>query len=96
MTLGFIPFDWKKDFSADYLKNIRLFCLVMSENYIRAHFNDIKKYAGVVEKRINDDDCTLESVPEDNAHTLSLAQKNEIDCILIDNDYDIDIDTMVF
>ncbi len=92
----YIPFDWKKDFSADYLKNIRLFCIVMSENYIRAHFNDIKKYAGVVEKRINDDDCTLESVPEDNAHTLALAQKNEIDCILIDNDYNIDIDTIVF
>lgn len=47
----YIPFDWKKDFSADYLKNIRLFCIVMSENYIRAHFNDIKKYAGVIEKR---------------------------------------------
>lgn len=88
----YIPFDWKKDFSADYLDNIRLFCLVMSENYIRAHFNDIKQYAGVIEKRINDDDCTLEGVLEDNAHTLALARRNEIDFILIDNDYNIDID----
>lgn len=37
----YIPFDWKKDFSVDYLENIRFFCLVMSENYIRTHFNDI-------------------------------------------------------
>lgn len=63
----YIPFDWKKDFSADHLENIRFFCLVMSENYIWAHFNDIKRYAGVIEKRMNDD-CTLESVIEDNAH----------------------------
>ena len=31
----YIPFDWKKDFSVDHLENIRFFCLVMSENYIR-------------------------------------------------------------
>lgn len=87
----YIPFDWKKDFSADHLENIRFFCLVMSENYIRVHFNDIKRYAGVIEKRMNDD-CTLESVIEDNAHTLALAQRNKIDCILIEHDYNIDID----
>lgn len=88
----YIPFDWKKDFSGDYLENIKFFCLVMSENYIRAHFNDIKQYASVIEKRMNDNDCTLESVLEDNAHTLALAQKNEINYILIDHDYKIDID----
>lgn len=88
----YIPFDWKKDFSGDYLENIKFFCLVMSENYIRAHFNDIKQYASVIEKRMNEDDCTLESVLEDNARTLALAQKNEINYILIDHDYKIDID----
>lgn len=87
----YIPFDWKKDFSNDYLENIKCFCLVMSEKYIRAHFNDIKRYASVIEKRMNDEDCTLESVLEDNAHTLALAQKNEINYILIEYDYNIDI-----
>ena len=58
----YIPLDWKKDFSNDYLVSIKFFCLVMSENYIRAHFDDIKRYAGVIEKRMNDEDCTLESV----------------------------------
>ena len=27
----YIPFDWSKDFNKDYLKNIRYYCLVMSE-----------------------------------------------------------------
>lgn len=87
----YIPFDWKKDFSGDYLANIKFFCLVMSENYIRTHFDDIKRYANVIEKRTNDD-CTLKSVLEDNARTLALAQKNEINYILIDHDYKLDID----
>lgn len=88
----YIPLDWRKDFSNDYLENIKFFCLVMSENYIRTHFNDIKRYACVIEKRVNDEECTLESVLEDNAHTLALAQKNEINYILINHDYKIDID----
>ena len=87
----YIPFDWKKDFSGNYLANIKFFCLVMSENYIRTHFDDIKRYANVIEKRINDD-CTLKSVLEDNARPLALAKKNEINYILIDHDYKSDID----
>ena len=40
---GYIPYDWKKDFSEEYLSNIHHFCLVMSANYIKSHFLDIKK-----------------------------------------------------
>ena len=87
----YIPLDWKKDFSNDYLESIKFFCLVMSENYIRAHFDDIKRYAGVIEKRMNDEDCTLESVLEDNVNFLALAKKNGINYILIEHGYKIDI-----
>ena len=31
----YIPFDWKKNFTKKYLDNIRYYCLIMSENYIR-------------------------------------------------------------
>ena len=85
----YIPFDWKKDFSAEYLKSIRYACLVMSENYIRAHFDDIKRFASVIEHRLDDTWCTLESVLEDNAEILALAQKHEVNYILIDDKYDI-------
>lgn len=35
----YIPFDWKKDFTDEYRKDIRGYCLAMSENYIRMHFD---------------------------------------------------------
>ena len=31
----YIPFDWAKDFEKEYLDNIRYYCLVMSEEYMR-------------------------------------------------------------
>ena len=86
----YIPFDWQKDFDAEYLDNIRYYCLVMSEEYIKNHFADIKAYANVIETRI-DDDCTIESVLADNAQILTLAQKHNANYILIEDKYEIDI-----
>ena len=86
----YIPFDWQKDFDAEYLEYIRYYCLVMSEEYIKNHFADIKTYANVIEARI-DDDCTIESVLADNAQILTLAQKHNANYILIEDKYEIDI-----
>ena len=87
----YIPFDWAKDFDDEYLENIRFYCLVMSENYIRNNFEDIKKYANVIEKRLCDDDCTMQSVIKDNAKTLKLAKEYNVNFILIDDKYEINI-----
>ena len=86
----YIPFDWQKDFDAEYLENIRYYCLVMSEKYIKNHFEDIKAYANVIEARI-DDDCTIESVLAENAQILALAQKHNANYILIEDKYEINI-----
>ena len=88
----YIPFDWQKDFDAQYLESIKYYCLVMSEEYIRNHFADIKKYANVIENRLDDEGCTMESVLEDNADVLSLAQKYHVNYILIEDMYEISID----
>lgn len=88
----YIPFDWAKDFNENYLEQIRYYCLVMSADYIKTHFADIKKYANVVEKRLSDEWCTMEKVLEENARFLKLARKHRADYILIDNEYQIDID----
>ena len=88
----YIPFDWKKDFEKEYLDHIEYFCLVMSEDYIRNHFADIKSYANVIENRLNDDDCTIERVLADNAQYLELSKKHSVHSVLIQNQYDIDID----
>ena len=87
----YIPFDWAKDFDEKYLDNIQYYCLVMSEGYIKNHFADIKKYASVIENRLDDEGCTLESVLRDNLEILNLAQEYKVNYIVIDDKYDIDI-----
>ena len=87
----YIPFDWQKDFDSEYLENIRYYCLVMSEGYIRNHFDDIKGYASTIEHRMDDEWYTMESALEDNAEMLALAQKHDVNYILIDDKYEISI-----
>ena len=91
----YIPFDWAKDFGNEYLANIRYYCLVMSEHYIRTHFDKIRQYAGIIENRLKDEACMLESVLADNAQFLSLAQTHKVNYVLIDDEYRIDIDPTV-
>ena len=88
----YIPFDWAKDFEKEYLDNIRYYCLVLSERYIKNHFADIKKYACAIEDRMDDDWCTLERVLAENAEVLSLAQKHNVNYILIEDEYEISIE----
>lgn len=87
----YIPFTWEKDFTKEYLGEIKYLCLVMSENYIRNHFHDIKKYASAIENRFDDDSCTFESVLEDNAKILKQAQESSASYILIDDEYKINM-----
>ena len=88
----YVPFDWDKDFEQEYLDNIKYFCLIMSRNYINNHFEDIKKYASVIEDRLDDEYCTLESVTEDNEQILALAKKYNVNYLLIDDKYEINLD----
>lgn len=86
----YIPFDWKRDFEKQYLSKIKYICLIMSEDYIYNHFDDIKKYASVIEQRQDDTDCTLESVLADNLRIRKMCQKYQVDYLLIDTEYDVD------
>lgn len=88
----YIPFNWKKDFELEYLEKIKYYCLVMSEQYINNHFEDIKKYANVVEQRLDDKGCTIESVLEDNAKMLEQCQKYKLDYLLIDEEYKVEVE----
>ena len=90
----YIPLDWKKDFTRQYRENIRFICLVMSERYIRNHFSDILGYANVIEQRLCDD-CTLESVLEDNARFLARAQAQGVPYVSIDENYEINLKEML-
>ncbi len=89
---SYIPFDWQNDFSGEYLDNIRYYCLVMSKRYITNHFADIEKYANIIENRLDDQYCTLERTIADNESVLNLAKKHNVNYILIDDKYDINIE----
>lgn len=85
----YIPVNWANDFFEEYRKSIRCIWLVMSENYIRTHFEDIKGFANTIEHRLDDSYCTLETVLADNAKQLELCRKNGSEYLLIDTDYNL-------
>jgi len=90
----YIPFDWKKDFGFEYLKEIHYLCLVMSEKYIKNNFKQILNNANAIEKRINDD-FTQEQAITDNVEILKKCQLYNLPFLLINDDFNVD-DTWKF
>ena len=87
----YIPFDWQNYFDNKYLENIKYFCLVLSEEYIKNNFLAIKEHAKVIEERICDD-FSLEEALKENKEILKLAKEYNQNYILITDEYKIDID----
>lgn len=87
----YIPLDRKKDFEKEYLDNIKFYCLIMSEEYIEKHFEDILKYANVVEDRGADGDFTRQMMVRDNALMLKQCVKYGAEYILIDEEYGVEV-----
>ena len=88
----YIPFDWESYFEKNYLENIKYYCLIMSDKYIKNHFDDIKKYASIIENRLDDAWCTIESVLKDNERMLELAQQHKVNYVLIEDVYEVNIE----
>lgn len=87
----YIPFEWETDFDKQYLEFIKYVCLVMTQDYIENNFKDIKKFANVIEDRICDD-CNLDSLLQDNKQNFEQIKKYNLDYILIDKQYKVDVD----
>ena len=62
----YIPFDWKKSFSSNYLNEIRLICLAMTDEYIENNFEDILNHASDIENRLDDSDCNVDWIKKEN------------------------------
>ena len=82
----YIPFDWQKDFEQPYLENIQYVCLVMSETYIENHFEDIRKFATVIEKRLDDSCLSKEALIAENRHNLDQCIARKLPYRLIDGE----------
>ena len=83
----YIPFDWAKDFEKEYLDHIRYLCLVMSRQYIENHFEDIQKFASVIENRLDDSDLNKDALIAENEFCLSQCVAHDLDYALIENTY---------
>ena len=85
----YIPFNWAESFEEAYLKNINALCLIMTEEYIESHFEDILSHANDVEHRLDDSDLTKESLIADNLQYLEGCRKFNCPYILINRKYEI-------
>ena len=64
----------------------------MSKKYVTELFEDIKRYADVIEQRLDDSDFTLENAIKDNEDILHQCQKFGLPYHLIDNEYNLNLD----
>ena len=87
----YLPFDWRKDFSEEYLPHIRFVCLVMTEDYLRNHFSDVCRYASVVENREEEPALDLQEFIRDNAANLAKCREHGCEVILIDDKYNVEL-----
>ena len=84
----YIPFDWRNDFDEQYLSSIQFVCLAMTDNYIEMHFDEIKSHSSDIESRLNDSNCTIESLKEDNRKYVEGYRRAGEQVVLIDGDYE--------
>lgn len=88
----YIPFDWVEDLADEYLQHIQYRCLVMSKAYIESHYQDIKAHANTIERRIDDSDCSMDTLIRDNLEALEMCRLHRLQYILIDTVYRVDWD----
>lgn len=85
----YIPYDYKKAFEPEYLPEIKLVYIVMSEKYIRNHFDLIVDYASVIERRI-DDHPNMERLIKCSRDFKEGGLSCDAQIIEIDDEYDVE------
>lgn len=92
----YIPFNWRKDFSPEYIKEIKYLCLVMSENYIERNYNVILEKSSAIERRLTPPSYDKKTMIEDNLRNLEQCEKYKLAYILIDGEYEKALEAVKF
>lgn len=87
----YIPFDWKDSFDEEYRKEIRYCCLVMTQDYIEQHFEEIKKHANSIEHRLDDSHLNKDTLIQENLNNLRLCEEHHCNYLLIRQDYEAEM-----
>lgn len=88
---AYIPLSWRQDLAKRYLRHILFVCLVMSRGYIERHFADIRAYAHIIERRLDDSDFTADAAIRDNESFFRRCRQSGERCIQIDGAYPLDL-----
>lgn len=84
----YIPPAWRRDFEEEYLRSIAFVCLAMSDAYIDAHFDEIRENACAIEARLDDSECTLVSLREDNRRYVDSFEQCGEKVMVVDANYE--------
>lgn len=84
----YIPYNWRKDYSEDYLSDIRFICLAMSDAYIDFHFDAIREHGSDIETRLDDSDCTADWIKTENQKVIEGFGQTGEQVALINDDYE--------
>ena len=91
----YIPPDWRKDFSEEYLWSIEFVCLAMSDAYIDAHIGEIREYACAIEARLDDSGCTLSELKEDNRRCIDAFAECDEKVTIVESDFEATIEAVL-
>ena len=89
---AYIPFNYKNDFSAEYLDNIKYLCLAMSEKYINNNYNLIINKSNMVENRGKSFSIDKDFLISENKKYIENSIKYNLPLQVIDNKYVINVD----
>lgn len=87
----YVPFDWQLSFSQKYLEHIHYCCLIMTKEYIRENFQEIKKFANAIEQRIDDSDLSEGSMIDENVKNFEMCKKYHCHYLLIKDKYEVEL-----
>lgn len=82
----YVPFDYKKDFSEEYLAHIKYTCLIFSEKYLNQNYDNIMAHSNVIESRL-ESNYSKELMLNDNRKALTECKKHGCEYVLIKADY---------
>ena len=84
----YIPFNWRIDFSPEYLSEISFYCLVQTNEYISSHFKEILEHESDIEVRLLEHDIDEFFLKKENEYYLNGFSKAGERIVQIDSDYD--------
>ena len=84
----YVPANWRKDFNTLYISEIQFICLAFSDAYIDTNYDKITAHASDIESRLDDSDCTIDSLKKDNNEVIKKFTACGEEVTIIDDDYE--------